>query len=57
VEISEKEVESSEAEDLTTTESDTVVVKPKLSGAFDPFFFDDSSSKKPAPGLNHLMER
>ena len=57
MEISEKEVESSEAEDLTTTESDTVVVKPKLSGAFDPFFFDDSSSKKPAPGLNHLMER
>ncbi|CAB4005418.1 Hypothetical predicted protein [Paramuricea clavata] len=55
VEISEKEVESSEAEDLTTTEPDTVV-KPKLSGAFDPFFFDDSSSKKPA-GLNHLMER
>ena len=57
VEVPEKEPENLESDNLTTTETKTEeAIKPKLSGACDPFFFDNIPSKKP-PGLNHLVER
>lgn len=38
-------------------EPDNTAVKPKLSVATDEFFVIDSLIKKPAVGMNHLMER
>ena len=53
----ETEPQSLETDNQLTIETKSeTAIKPKLSGASDPFFFEDDASKKP-PGLNNLMER